>query len=198
MRFNSQSILLLSLAALFIGGCATVQRPVVADLSGDDQDTQIDFWHTLATKSVCSNDDAFHALLLDFDGTDPNATYDARVEALKQRGFVGGGFNRPANEGVMRGTIAVALCKAAGIKGGVTMHLFGLNGRYCLRELVYMGLLPPSSEFQTFSGVELVGVIGRFEDYQRGNPADLPASEMPPEPNSVRGNPEPLKALPRS
>ena len=188
----------LAVVAAFSGGCATVQRPVVADLSADDQDTQIEFWHTLATKSVCSNNDAFHALLLDLDGTDPNADYDARVAALKKRGLVVGMFNRPANEGVTRGTIAVALCKAANIKGGVNMRLLGPTGRYCLRELVYMNLLPPSSEYQTFSGVELVGVIGRFEDYQRGNPADLPASEMPQAEPDVRGNPELLKAQPHS
>ncbi|HUB25286.1 MAG TPA: hypothetical protein VL992_07630 [Tepidisphaeraceae bacterium] len=185
---------LLSVLLALAGGCATVQRSVVDDMPGDDQDTQIDFWHTLATKSVCSNNDAFHALLLDIDGTDPNPDYAARVAALKQRGLVLGWFNRPANEGVTRGTVAVAICKAAGIKGGVTMRLFGPNERYCLRELVYMNLLPPSSENQTFSGVELVGVIGRFEDYQRGNPADLPASEMPSPAPSFRGNPQLLKA----
>lgn len=167
-----------------LAGCQTakVARPVVDDLSGDDQDTQISFWHTLATKTVCSNDDAFHAILLDVDETDPNPDYASRVAALKARGFVLNSFDRPANEGVTRGVVAVALYQIAGIKGGVMLHLLGPNPRYCLRELRYLNLLPPSSENQTFSGVELVGVIGRFEDYMHGNPADLPASVMPPPP----------------
>lgn len=183
---------------MLAGGCGTarVSRTVVADLSADDQDTQIEFWHTLATKPVCSNDDAFHAIILDLDGTDPNADYAARVAALKARGLVLKSFNQPANDGVTRGVIAVALCQAANIKGGLIMHLTGPNERYCLRELRYMGLLPPSSTNQTFSGVELVGVIGRFEDYQRGNPADIPASEMPAAP-AFRGNPQLLKDHPQ-
>jgi hypothetical protein len=41
-----------------------------------------------------------------------------------------------------------------------------------------MGLFPPGSPQQTFSGNEYVGIIGRIEDYQRGNAADKPASEM--------------------
>jgi len=178
-----------------IGGCAAanVARPVVADLSADDQDTQIEFWHTLAARPVACNDDAFHALLLDFDGTDPNPDYDSRVKALKARGLVLGWFNQPANQAVSRGVVAVALCKEANIGGGVTMHLLGPNERYCLRELVYMNLLPASSENQTFSGLEMVGVIGRFEDYQRGNPADLPAEYMPPPAPNFRGNPELLR-----
>jgi hypothetical protein len=165
-----------------IGGCATakVAHPVVADLSADDPDTQIEFWHTLAAKPVACNDDAFHALLLDLDGTDPNADYAARVAALKSRQLLLPSFNSAADEAVRRGVIAVALCKAAGIKGGMILHLTGPSERYCLRELRFMNLLPPSSPNQVFSGTELVGVIGRFEDYMHGNPADLPASVMPP------------------
>jgi hypothetical protein len=184
------------LLAVCVGGCATakVSRSVVADLSADDQDTQIDFWHTLATKSIASNDDAFHALLLDLDGTDPNSSYADRVAALKARGLVLKSFDRPANEAVSRGTVAVALCQAAGIKGGLVMRLTGNSDRYCLRELRYMNLMPPSSENQVLSGVELVGVIGRYEDYTRGNPSDLPASEMPPPAPAFRANPQLIKA----
>lgn len=184
----------MSAAALVISGCATakVSRTVVADLGADDQDTQIDFWHTLATKPVACNDDAFHAIILDLDETDPNADFSARVSALKARGLLLNSFTGGPNDAVSRGVVAVALCQAAGIKGGLIMHLTGPSERYCLREMQYMNLLPPSSPNQTFSGLELVGVIGRFEDYERGNPSDLPASEMPaPEP--PRGNPQLLK-----
>jgi hypothetical protein len=171
-----------ALAAL--AGCqtATVSRSVVADVGGDDQDSQISFWHTLATKPVASNDDAFHAILLDVDETDPNPDYAARVKALKARGFLLSCFDRPAKEGVTRGTMAVALYQMAGIKGGVMLQIFGPNERYCVRELRYLNMLPPSSPNQTFSGVELVGVIGRYEDFVHGNPANLPASVMPPPP----------------
>ncbi len=163
-------------------GCATakVDHPVVATLGADDSDTQIDFWHTLATKTVACNDDAFHALLLDVDGTDPNTNYDARVGVLKSRQWIPGSFNRPADESVTRGVFAVAMCKIAGIKGGLVMHVIGPNERYCLRELQYENLLPQSSPNQTFSGTELVGVIGRLEDYLHGNPANYPAAVMPP------------------
>ena len=198
MRSNAPlAVSLLCLSAL-LAGCNTakVSRPVVADLSADDMDTQLDFWHTLATKSVTCNDDAFHGFLLDFDGTDPSKSYAERVAKLKSRGLLLPSFDRPANEAVTRGTIAVVLCKAADVRGGVILLATGRSERYCLRELQYLDLMPPSSTNQTFSGTEFVGVIGRFEDYQRGNPADLPASVMPAPAPNFRGNPQLLKPKP--
>ena len=50
---------------------------------------------------------------------------------------------------------------------------------YATRELVYLELYPPSTPNQTFSGAEYVGIIGRIEDYQRGDNVELPATQMP-------------------
>ena len=47
------------------------------------------------------------------------------------------------------------------------MRMFGPSPRYATRELRYIGLFPQSSPQQTFSGPELLGIIGRAEDYQR-------------------------------
>ncbi|HEV8379503.1 MAG TPA: hypothetical protein VGP99_11685, partial [Tepidisphaeraceae bacterium] len=48
-------------------------------------------------------------------------------------------------------------------------------------ELQFKDLYPPSGPHQTFSVSEYLGIIGRMEDYQRGNPADSPAFVMPGE-----------------
>jgi hypothetical protein len=116
-----------------------------------------------------------------FDGNDAAGDYDARVERLKDRGMLPKEFSAPANEAVDRGSLAVAIAKALQIKGGATMRIFGLSPRYAVRALQYRGLYPQSSPNQTFSGAEFVGVMGRVEDFQRGNPADKPATVMPGE-----------------
>ena len=59
------------------------------------------------------------------------------------------------------------------------MLLTGVTERYATRELQFMGLYPPGSPQQTFSGTEYVGIIGRIEDFQRGDSSIKPASEMP-------------------
>lgn len=156
-------------AAVFPPGCQTarVEQPLTAELGGNDADVQLEFWHRLADEPVTSNDDAFHGLLLFLDGGDPAADYAGRVAALRARRLLPDGFDEPAERAVTRGTLAVALVRALEVRGGILMALTGRSPRYAVRELQYLGLYPPSSANQTFSGAEFLGVIGRAEDYQR-------------------------------
>jgi len=170
-----------TLAAL-AAGCHTakVAQPLTGKLSGNDPDSQLEFWHTLATRPVTSNDEAFHGLLLYADGQDAANDYAGRVKTLKSRKMLPANFDRPADQAVERGPLAVAICRALEIKGGVLLRLTGAQ-RYAVRELQFMDLYPPSGPNQTFSGSEYLGIIGRMEDYQRGNAADVPATVMPSE-----------------
>jgi len=182
-----------ALAALLLaalGGCQTarVAQPLTAELAGNQPSQQLEFWHTLATRPLTSNDEAFHGLLLYTDGQDPADSYEARVELLKSRKMLPANFRGQANEAVQRGTLAVAICRALEIKGGVMMRLSGAAPRYAVRELEFVELYPPSSTFQTFSGGEFVGIIGRMEDYQRGQAVKVPAAVLPPE---IRSNDSP-------
>jgi hypothetical protein len=181
LRFNFALIFGVLLAALTVGcHTAKVAQPLTGKLSGNDPDSQLEFWHTLATRPVTSNDEAFHGLLLYADGQDPANDYAGRVQTLKSRKMLPAKFDRPADEAVERGPLAVAICKALEIKGGVMLRLTGAQ-RYAVRELQFKDLYPPSGPHQTFSGSEYLGIIGRMEDYQRGNPADSPAFVMPGE-----------------
>ncbi|MEZ0266589.1 MAG: hypothetical protein ACAI43_17810 [Phycisphaerae bacterium] len=173
----------LALVALILAGCqsAKVPDPITAKLGGSDADSQMEFWHTLAGRNLCSNDEAFHGLLLFLDGTDPATDYAGRLALLKKRGLVHADFNEPGDLSVKRGTLAVAIVRTLKIKGGLFQHLTNDHPRYATRELMFMELYPLSSPHQTFSGTEFVGVIGKLEDYQRGNPADYPAAVLPGE-----------------
>lgn len=169
---------------LIAAGCAAtkVTDPVASDLLRDNgDDAQIEFWHALAEKPLTSNDEAFHGLLLYTDGQDPATNYDQRVQTLKDRRMLPSGFSAAADDAVTRGDLAVAIVRILNIKGGLTMRVFGPSPRYAVRELTYETIYPPSSPQQTFSGAEFVGIIGRIEDYQRGDPADEPAKVLPGE-----------------
>lgn len=167
---------------LLATGCqsARVTEPLAAALGGNEPDAQMEFWHQLADRPVTSNDDAFHGLLLYLDGADPAGDYASRVQLLKERGLLPKSFNQPANQAIERGTLAVAITKALGIKGGWAMRAFGPTPRYATRELVYLDLYPPSSPNQTFSGTEFLGIMGKFEDWQREGPdaANAPAPAL--------------------
>jgi len=188
MRFDWRVIVVLAMVAV---GCHAPRKgePVAKDLAGSDPDAQINFWHSLTDKPVTSNDEAFHALLLYADGKDDSADYPARVAALKAKKMLPAGWYEPADAAVKRGTVAVAIMQVIQNKGGVTMHLIGsdsaLSPRYATRELMFLNVYPPSTANQAFSGNEFVGIIGRVEDYQRGNPAQVPAAVMPGEMNQT-------------
>jgi hypothetical protein len=164
-------------------GCksAKIAQPLTANLAGNDPDAQMEFWHSLGARPMTSNDEAFHGLLLFLDDADPATDYPGRVQTLKDRGLLNKDFNQPSDQAIQRGTLAVALCRALKIKGGVFQRLTHDHPRYAVRELMFMDLYPPSSPQQTFSGTEFLGIIGRIEDYQRGNATDLPAAQLPGE-----------------
>src|SRR5437016_1676422 len=159
------------IAVLMVAGCQTIRvhEPVAQSLGANDADAQMEFWHRLGEEHITCNDDAFHGLLLYIDGDDANADYASRVNALRSRHLLPANFDRPANEAVTRGTLAVAIVRALKIKGGVLLHLTNDHERYAVRELMYENVYPPSTPNQTFSGAEFLGIMGRVEDYQRGS-----------------------------
>jgi len=171
------------LVAAFLAGCQSIHngKPVPKDLAGSDPNAQVNFWHQLTDEPIASNDDAFHALLLYADNKDDSADYASRVAALKKRGMLPEKFDEPAEAPVTRGTLAVALMRLLHEKGGVTTRILGPSPRYAVRELMFLDVYPPSTPNQGLSGNELVGIIGKVEDYQRGNPAEYPAAVLPSE-----------------
>jgi len=171
---------ILAIAAILLSGCAAghVAEPVTRHYGASDDNAQFEFWDRLASQPLASNDDTFHALMLYMYQSDPASDYAGRVQILKQKKMLYGQFDRPADEAISRGVLAVAVVEVLKIKGGLMMHLTGNNPRYSLLELQDMGLFPPSSANQTFSGSELVGIIGKMEDYQHGDTTNLPAVQL--------------------
>jgi hypothetical protein len=172
MRFS----ITVATLGLLLAGCnhTKVADPVTTKFGGSAPEQQMDFWHELAERKLTSNDEAFHGILLYLDGTVPEGGYDARVKALKDRGYLPANFDRPADEAATRGTIAHVLSRAGNVAGGVSLYVARatnntlLEDRYAVRELADQGLFPLSSPNQVFSGTEFVGIMGKFEDYQRG------------------------------
>ena len=174
----------MSILLLAFAGCrtVTVDQPLTDSLGGNDPKTQMDFWHTLAERRITSNDEAFHGLLLFLDEQDPAESYRQRVEILKRRGLLSQDFDRPANEAVHRGTLAVAVVRALELEGGLMLRLSPHSPRYSTRELEHLDIFPVSSPNQTFSGLQFLGVLGRVEDFQRGavNAANTWPGQAPP------------------
>lgn len=166
---------------MICAGCqqARVAHPLTADAAGSDPASQMKFWHTLAERPVTSNDEAFHGLLLFLDSQDKAADYAGRVKTLSERRMLPGGFNGRADRAIERGTLALAVCRILELKGGLMLRIMPRSQRYALREVEFEGVFPASSTYQTFSGSEFLGIIGRLEDYHRENGAQATTTQNP-------------------
>lgn len=172
MRSKSNTLAAFLGVAMFasatLPGCqrVTVDQPALAQSLGSSFEDQLEFWHALTEQPLLTNNDALRGLLLFFDDEDETSDYNARVALCKQRGWLNETFDEDAQLAASRGTLATLLVRALDIKGGVTMRLWGVSPRYAIRELKYVGIYPPSSESQAFSGFEFVSLIGRVENYR--------------------------------
>jgi hypothetical protein len=155
-----------------VAGCDLFERTTVEDsaavkFSGNDED--FEFWDSLSTQPVVTNNDALHGLLLLIDGKDDCETYECRYQAGVDKGWFDGNWGDmpPADESARIGWMAVAGCQILKIKGGLTMQLFGDSPRYCSRELTFMGILPSVTENEALSGLEFTAYVDNIEDRQR-------------------------------
>jgi predicted small secreted protein len=163
-------LLFIIVATLTLAACATppsAGEPVAVRHGGADADAQLEFWHALHDRRLTSNDDAFHGMLLFLDGKDEATDYAGRVATLKSRGMLPDDFDRPADEAVTRGTLAVIVTQGLKLKGGLALSLLPQSPRYATRELLFAGLFPQGSANQTLTGGQFVAIVGRLEDYQR-------------------------------
>lgn len=169
------------LAALMLAVLPACERAHVKDSAVERfprSAQELDFLEALNDQVVVTNDDALHGLITFADGTDLSATYAGRVAIARRKGWVGEGWNRPGNESAQVGWMAVAGCRILGIKGGMSMRVFGVTPRYATKELVFIEVLPLRTENQSLSGKEFVDYLNRLGRFQRSGKALALAEEQ--------------------
>jgi hypothetical protein len=164
----------------------------------------MEFWHTLPQRRVASNDEAFHALLLFVDGADPAADYDGRVRAMRDRDAPAG-LRRGGGRGRQARGRSPSRWRGAGDQGravdaGVRPDAAVRRARAAVHEPV-----PAEQPAADVQRAELLGIIGRAEDYQRmfnedalADAAQNAAALTAPPRGPARGNAPPVAASRRS
>lgn len=178
---RSSALALLSLALL--GGCERqVMESSAVDTFGAPE-AELEYLEALEQARAVTNNDALHGLLVLADGSYAATDYAGRVALAKEKGWIGSGWDRPANESASVGMVAVAACQIMDVRGGLTMRIFGPSDRYCTRELIVMGMLPQRSQNQSLSGLEFSDLIRHVERRTplmgRSTAVDLPSSTLP-------------------
>lgn len=93
--------------------------------------------------------------------------FAALTDVLRDSRIIGSGWNRRPDALIDRASIGYMFCRACNVRSGVNWHLTGL-GRYAWRELIYLGIAGPVSEWGYVPGGEFVGMLSRAEDYLHG------------------------------
>src|SRR5688500_11666017 len=133
MSARTRTIVVIVMMTLGLAsGCATARapRPLARTIEQDTPASRMRFWHRLPEQPVACNDDVFHGLLLYADEADNCGSYGERVAKLKARGWLSKSFDRPADEAVTRGTLAVAIVQILKLRGGWVMIVTGPTPRY--------------------------------------------------------------------
>jgi len=129
-------------------------------------ETDARFFMLLSYKDVATMGDGYQAMamLVRHEGTltDPAKCRDLLRERKVARASWGDDLAAP----LPKGRLAYMVCQALGIKGGLTMRLFGPSERYCLFECKYLELMAGGAQYQHCAGGELVSVIDRADQYQ--------------------------------
>ncbi|HYE97376.1 MAG TPA: hypothetical protein VEJ18_00640 [Planctomycetota bacterium] len=88
------------------------------------------------------------------------------------RGLVDGAWALAEGAPVDKGTVAYMLVQALGIKGGLTMRIFGPSRRYAFRECVYRKLIGGGTPGEHVTGRELIDILAAAEDHKQGGTLD--------------------------
>ena len=179
-RFGASRLVLLVailLGALLLGaGCARsiMQSAIVAKHGGHSDEAEMDFWGEMAKTRSVTNHDALHAVMLTFHVERTTSDFEVALASAREHGWIAADDALPALETARIGWIAKAICIETGIKGGVTMRLFGARERYAVRELNYRRWINNMTPAQAVSGLQLIALLSEAEDFLIGAPSTNP------------------------
>jgi hypothetical protein len=158
-------------AAALIGlGLAAI--PLVATQEPPAKESRTAYVRRLYERDIATHGDACRAVLSlvrDEPSEKPAGTIQRELAELN---IVDLGWGLDESAKLTRGTLAYMLCKALGIKGGVTMAVFGTTRRYALRECIYLGLMSGGTVDEYVSGRELIDIIADAEVYKEEGSLD--------------------------
>ena len=116
--------------------------------------------------------DALRLFLALSKGAPVEGTFDALRKEAVDRGLADAGWELADGKPVDKGTVAYLLVKTLGIKGGLTMAVFGPSRRYAFRECLYLKLISGGTPGEFVSGRELLDILTAAERWKAAGNLD--------------------------
>ena len=170
-------VLLAFAVAGVVTGCGQSNLKVVsADATLPPEEDSAAFLDRMSSLDAVGENDAMRSILLLLDEKDTAKSFEKRVKLLADRNIVSANWDFAAHRLITRGKFAYMIYQSSKFPGGVILSLTGPTQRYCLRELQYHQVMASGALFAPVTGMELVGVLTRADEYIRtGNlPDEVP------------------------
>lgn len=92
--------------------------------------------------------------------------FDSRKEFLTKTGILPAKWNAyGASDPLRRGELAYMVVKMLRLEGGLKAHLFGMNRRFAMEELIHEGIMREGHGQDLMTGTELVQVMTQALDF---------------------------------
>jgi hypothetical protein len=176
------------LAVLLLTPSARADTPAKSDAQ---------FFMLLAHKPAATLNDGYQAVAMLVRGDGKLLPPEACRTLLVQRKVARASWGSDPKAALSKGKLAYMVCQALGIKGGVTMRLFGPSERYCLFECLHLDLMVGGATYQSCTGGELVGVVNRADEYQQEHKTTPPPKAVAETKSSAAPKTPAVKAAPK-
>lgn len=116
--------------------------------------------------------DACRAMLSFVKESHSDAGFREILGELVGLGVADGGWDLGPDDPVTKGHVAYMMCRALGIRGGLTMTVLGITRRYAFRECVHEGLMLGRSSGEYVSGRQLLDYLTTASIYREEGSLD--------------------------
>jgi hypothetical protein len=129
--------------------------------------SQLLYFQEIMAKKYVLRSDALRSLLMLISQDNSALDQAGQIKLLKERSIIPPKIASAfASEKPLRkGLAAEMFCRALGIKGGLTLRLFGMNQRYAFNELVFLRIMPQGSQDDIISGREFIALFTKAVEY---------------------------------
>ncbi len=160
MKIKAMLIILLLLA-----GCASVPGPIHNPAASNAGSAS--FARSVLDKQEVSFHDGMRGVILFAVGKRLDMSYQSCIKFLSEKQMIGDHWPDKYKEDspLTRGMLANMLVRVMGIRGGVTMQVFGPGQRYALRECQKLGIIQKGSQNSTVSGREFLSILRKAGEY---------------------------------
>ena len=125
------------------------------------------YFSKLLAVEVATYSDAYKSLVVLLGVEGQYNDTGSQFRYLRETGIIPKNIGTQENydEPLRKGALAYMFVKAMGIKGGITLRIFGTTQRYALKELVYQEIMFPGIVHDFISGQELIWTLTQAADY---------------------------------